>query len=272
MIITTINIAQSQYPLLLQNLSFQREEAITLDTLFVSPLERMRYYKKLYVRLLETSEPGRSDHKLLVQANHRIDMVLLMAQKTVSTPKPPPPTVSQPTSPTSVESPTSAVTNSDLPVPAAVAATTSSKHVPPRLNLLPPSRAVVDAESAPNASSVALDSPSSASAESLIKSPRGPSSPDRARISSPISPSPAQGPLPSPSQPREETGSDADRLAAFEMSVDTTRVVDLFTKQPRVCVGLCVCVYFWPSLRVCVDIGLGLCILMCGSLSKRIRG
>ncbi|RUS13792.1 hypothetical protein BC937DRAFT_94774, partial [Endogone sp. FLAS-F59071] len=228
-------MSNPELQMVLTNLSLQREENITLDTLFASPLERMRYYKKLYVRLLESTEPGRSDHKLLMQANHRIDMVLLMAQKTVSTPKQPPLPVSQPTTPTSVASSTSAVTNSDLAASAATATAAPSKHVPPRLDLLPPNKGVVGAESTPNATSVALNSPSSAPAESPIKSPRGPLSPGQARISSPVPPSPGQGPLPSPSQPREETGSDADRLAAFEKSVDTTRVVDLFTKQPRKC-------------------------------------
>ena len=32
-------------------------------------------------RLLESAEPGRADHKLLVKANRRIDTVMLMAQK-----------------------------------------------------------------------------------------------------------------------------------------------------------------------------------------------
>lgn len=32
-------------------------------------------------RLLETTEPGRSDHQLLAQANQRIDTIMLMAKK-----------------------------------------------------------------------------------------------------------------------------------------------------------------------------------------------
>lgn len=51
----------------------------TLDGLFALPRIRLKYYKKLYSRLLKSTQPGRSDHKLLVGANERLDGLLALA-------------------------------------------------------------------------------------------------------------------------------------------------------------------------------------------------
>lgn len=48
----------------------------TLDSLFEIPLNRVRYYKRLYAKLLRGSQPGRSDHKLLTAANEKLDSLL----------------------------------------------------------------------------------------------------------------------------------------------------------------------------------------------------
>ncbi|KAK8846747.1 hypothetical protein IAR55_005834 [Kwoniella newhampshirensis] len=45
----------------------------TLDALFILPYTRLRYYRKLYARLLRSTKEGRSDHRLLVVANERLD-------------------------------------------------------------------------------------------------------------------------------------------------------------------------------------------------------
>ncbi|OCF59079.1 hypothetical protein L486_03578 [Kwoniella mangroviensis CBS 10435] len=45
----------------------------SLDALFILPYTRLRYYKKLYSRLLRSTKEGRSDHKLLVVANQRLE-------------------------------------------------------------------------------------------------------------------------------------------------------------------------------------------------------
>lgn len=45
----------------------------TLDVLFDLPAMRIRYYQKLYNRLLKSTTPGRSDHKLLVSALERLE-------------------------------------------------------------------------------------------------------------------------------------------------------------------------------------------------------
>lgn len=48
----------------------------TLDDLFLLPKARLKYYKKLYGRLLKSTAPGRSDHRLLVGALDSLDGLL----------------------------------------------------------------------------------------------------------------------------------------------------------------------------------------------------
>ena len=48
----------------------------TLDALFLLPKTRLSYYKKLYGRLLKTTEPGRSDYRLLVGALDTLEFLL----------------------------------------------------------------------------------------------------------------------------------------------------------------------------------------------------
>jgi hypothetical protein len=48
----------------------------TLDDLFLLPKARLKYYKKLYNRLLKSTAPGRSDHRLLVGALDTLDRLL----------------------------------------------------------------------------------------------------------------------------------------------------------------------------------------------------
>ncbi|KAK0465075.1 uncharacterized protein EV420DRAFT_1512742 [Desarmillaria tabescens] len=48
----------------------------TLDALFLLPKLRLKYYKKLYSRLLKSTVPGRSDHRLLVGALDKLDTLL----------------------------------------------------------------------------------------------------------------------------------------------------------------------------------------------------
>ncbi|KAK0550683.1 hypothetical protein OC846_003294 [Tilletia horrida] len=54
----------------------QPEEPWTIDSLFALPHLRLKYYKKLYARLLKSTQPGRSDHRLLVLANEKLDELL----------------------------------------------------------------------------------------------------------------------------------------------------------------------------------------------------
>lgn len=48
----------------------------TLDDLFLLPKGRLKYYKKLYNRLLRSTSPGRSDHRLLTGALEKLDKLL----------------------------------------------------------------------------------------------------------------------------------------------------------------------------------------------------
>lgn len=48
----------------------------SLDALFILPYARIRYYRKLYARLLKSTREGRSDHRLLVVANQRLESLV----------------------------------------------------------------------------------------------------------------------------------------------------------------------------------------------------
>ncbi|TFY55238.1 hypothetical protein EVG20_g9393, partial [Dentipellis fragilis] len=48
----------------------------TLDQLFLLPRARIRYYKKLYARLMKGTQPGRSDYKLLLGAAEKLERLL----------------------------------------------------------------------------------------------------------------------------------------------------------------------------------------------------
>jgi hypothetical protein len=48
----------------------------TLDELFLLPMGRLKYFKKLYGRLLKGAQPGRSDYKLLSEAAEKLDKLL----------------------------------------------------------------------------------------------------------------------------------------------------------------------------------------------------
>lgn len=56
----------------------------TLDQLFALPQTRLKYYKKLYARLLKSTQTGRSDHRLLVGANDKLDELLQRAKKRIA--------------------------------------------------------------------------------------------------------------------------------------------------------------------------------------------
>ncbi|KAI8992694.1 hypothetical protein BDB01DRAFT_446792 [Pilobolus umbonatus] len=64
---------------LLNTLSVDNAYDITLETLFDAPIEQLKYYKALYNRLLNSTQPGRADHRLLIGANKRLDMIMAMA-------------------------------------------------------------------------------------------------------------------------------------------------------------------------------------------------
>ncbi|RSH90319.1 hypothetical protein EHS25_001653 [Saitozyma podzolica] len=51
-------------------------EQWSLDALFLLPYTRLRYYRKLYARLLRSTKEGRSDHRLLLVANQRLEALV----------------------------------------------------------------------------------------------------------------------------------------------------------------------------------------------------
>ena len=55
-------------------------EQWTLDALFLLPFTRLRYYRKLYARLLRSTKEGRSDHRLLVVANQRLEALVELVE------------------------------------------------------------------------------------------------------------------------------------------------------------------------------------------------
>ncbi|KAF9240863.1 hypothetical protein BU15DRAFT_87438 [Melanogaster broomeanus] len=71
----------------------------TLDALFILPKGRLQYYRKLYSKLLKTTTPGRSDHRLLTGALEKLDGLLTTLDDRAhnrvgeSDPMPPPPEV-----------------------------------------------------------------------------------------------------------------------------------------------------------------------------------
>lgn len=56
----------------------------TLDHFFLLPLVRLGYYKKLYAKLLKSTQEGRSDHVLLVNANAQIDGLIARCEEAKS--------------------------------------------------------------------------------------------------------------------------------------------------------------------------------------------
>ncbi|KAI0830707.1 hypothetical protein BC628DRAFT_893757 [Trametes gibbosa] len=53
----------------------------SLDELFILPKGRIKYYKKLYGRLLKSTTPGRSDHRLLSGALDKLDKLLATIER-----------------------------------------------------------------------------------------------------------------------------------------------------------------------------------------------
>ncbi|CAH1762516.1 11372_t:CDS:10 [Entrophospora sp. SA101] len=66
----------------LNDMSIQRNQLVTLDCFFEMPIYRLYYYKKFYLRLLKSTDPEKSDHDPLENANKRIDDIIKLIEKT----------------------------------------------------------------------------------------------------------------------------------------------------------------------------------------------
>ena len=64
------------------------DSAWTLDAFFALPIERLRFYKKLYGRLLRNTQPGRSDHTMLQSANQTLNELIDTAVRRQSISRP----------------------------------------------------------------------------------------------------------------------------------------------------------------------------------------
>jgi hypothetical protein len=52
----------------------------TLDALLALPRARLKYYKRLYGRLLKSTNSGRSDFQLLLAANEKLDQMMNLVE------------------------------------------------------------------------------------------------------------------------------------------------------------------------------------------------
>ncbi|KAI8990965.1 hypothetical protein BDF20DRAFT_908789 [Mycotypha africana] len=66
---------------LLQNLSENAAYEITLESLFSAPVQQLKYYKGLYSRLLDSTEPDKEDYRLLLRASERINTIQKLMPK-----------------------------------------------------------------------------------------------------------------------------------------------------------------------------------------------
>lgn len=71
-------------PVVFSDRKRQPGDVWTMDALFGLPQVRLKYYKKLYARLLKSTHPGKSDHRLLVGANEKLDELMEKAKNRIS--------------------------------------------------------------------------------------------------------------------------------------------------------------------------------------------
>ncbi|KAG9001080.1 hypothetical protein FRB93_012460 [Tulasnella sp. JGI-2019a] len=215
----------------------------TLDSLFILPRLRLKYYKKLYARLLKSTQPGRSDHRLLVSANEKLDGLILVindrlnyrvgesepsqidTQVTVDNdpglPSPPPP-------PPAKQS--NGIHSTLPPLPDEIRAAMERTNLNGSSDIEPQGDASVssgsDRFSRDNTDNDRLSRDTGVTSVSAGRSPSTMSNgPDGSqRISGP---SPAYSNSPPPGHQR--TVSDIERM------MDTSRVLDIFTMRPKPC-------------------------------------
>ena len=192
----------------------------TLDSLFLTPANRLKYYKKLYSRLLKSTQPGRSDHALLVGANERLVQLLgrldsrativVGSEDDVAEASPPPPP------PRDVPLSTPRVSSTPAPNPERAmspnAVTTPSQQFQHRT----PANGVLSSERGSLTESVSSGQTS-----------RGPSGRDSQQSAKTSNSSP----------PSERTSNSMlnSPITDLERRLSTERVLDIFTMAPKVC-------------------------------------
>ncbi|CAO1617326.1 unnamed protein product [Sympodiomycopsis kandeliae] len=193
----------------------------TLDSLFALPQTRLKYYKKLYARLLKSTHSGRSDHRLLVGANEKLDELLEKSKNKISVGV-------LDDSPDRIRE----RANETTPTASISESTTSRAPMQDRLAALD-----IRSSSSTTTTNNPLRDPITPGGDIALS----PVTPGRQVVPPPLIPpvEPSQpispiGGAPSPirSTPEPENFAAADDL---ERTLDMTKVLDLFTMQPKKC-------------------------------------
>ncbi|KAG8983207.1 hypothetical protein FRB90_006222, partial [Tulasnella sp. 427] len=221
----------------------------TLDGLFALPRIRLKYYKKLYSRLLKSTQPGRSDHKLLVGANDRLDGLLGIATSRINV------VVGEPEQEGSTETYRELPNSEPQPAPSPPA---KLEHEGEPIRPLPPvpqpqlppdqpplAENGAERSSVPNSVNQVPNGRTTSSVSGSSRFSGGENGNDRlSRDTAPTSvsagrspsamsngPSPGRASGPPSSPPRPTTRS----LFALQDVLDTTRVMDIFSMKPKPC-------------------------------------
>ncbi|KAF9090769.1 hypothetical protein BGX23_005749, partial [Mortierella sp. AD031] len=171
---------------ILTALAAEQVQHVTLDSFLMKPIDRLHYYRRLYMRLLESSDRGNPDFEALESAFIRIDTILRLV--TVDVPG------------------------------------TSRHPASPALSGISSMSTLRQALPSPPISDPALHSPNFQPQSKPLMSPALPPSP--------MSPgmSPHQRPQPNHGEPSPQ-----ETMMEVERTLDTTKVFDLFTMQPKAC-------------------------------------
>ncbi len=234
-------------------------EPWTLDGLFALPHLRLKYYKKLYSRLLKSTQPGRSDHRLLVGANEKLDDLVDRSKRrlTVSVLDEAAERESRDSSfaesnVTGDTSPrdrvSSATSHSENPSPnARPVQVLGTKSSPPRLPAAEPSSGASTGSAAPSStlfsSSVQAPSPGGMVASGALAPTAqmnglsiSPPRPDLIRGNSEVASLHTSGSQTfdeDPSHSRNDSLSQP--IEMLERRLDTSRTLDIFTLKPKKC-------------------------------------
>ncbi|KAG0224742.1 hypothetical protein B0O80DRAFT_422049 [Mortierella sp. GBAus27b] len=168
---------------ILTTIAGEQFQHVTLDSFLLKPIERLQYYRRVYMRLLESSERGNPDHDALEAAFMKLDTILRYVTIDV------PGTSRHPASPalSGISSMSMGALRNALPSP-------PPKEQQGSQNFPPQGR------------------PTNQPSPSL---PPSPMSPDQR-----------------PQQPPPRT---SEAMQELERTLDTSRVLDLFTMQPKAC-------------------------------------
>ncbi|KAF9083180.1 hypothetical protein BGX23_011713 [Mortierella sp. AD031] len=177
---------------ILTAIAAEQVQHVTLDSFLMKPIDRLHYYRRLYMRLLDSSERGKPDFDALEAAFMRIDTILRFVTVDV------PGTSRHPASPALSGISSMSAMRHALPSPPITMEQTSPGFPPQQ----------------------------GGGGGNYNGSPALPPSP--------MSPGMNPGQRPQQQQPGN-TLRTAEAMMELERSLDTSRVLDLFTMQPKAC-------------------------------------